>query len=119
MPCDHPLGIVGGYYVVILMKKVPGVRLSRHYLSELSPTERDEIREAFKIALMDVWNCDVVSHDTAFRNIMWDPEERKCYIIDYEECDIVEGEAQMPEEFTDKQFEWWDLTERHFCHNFV
>ncbi|PZD22196.1 hypothetical protein A1F97_11290 [Pyrenophora tritici-repentis] len=101
------------------MKKVPGVRLSRHYLSELSPTERDEIREAFKIALMDVWNCDVVSHDTAFRNIMWDPEERKCYIIDYEECDIVEGEAQMPEEFTDKQFEWWDLTERHFCHNFV
>lgn len=52
MPGDHPLGIVGGYYVVTLMTKIPGIQLTWQYLSDLSPAERDEIREAFKVALM-------------------------------------------------------------------
>ncbi|KAF2246504.1 hypothetical protein BU26DRAFT_566873 [Trematosphaeria pertusa] len=39
--------------------------------------ERDEIRAAFKEALIKVWDCWIDPHDSALRNIMWDEDERK------------------------------------------
>lgn len=49
---DHDLGIAGGHCVFILMFKVAGRRLTYNYLHGLSPTERQEIRDAFRLALL-------------------------------------------------------------------
>jgi hypothetical protein len=45
-------GMVGGYMIFIVMTKVPGRRLSRSEFWSLSLSKRDEIRAAFKEALM-------------------------------------------------------------------
>jgi hypothetical protein len=49
---DHSLGIIGGYFGFTLMTKLHGTRLTYGYMNSLSRAQRDEIREAFKLALM-------------------------------------------------------------------
>ncbi|XPS80049.1 hypothetical protein M3J09_012011 [Ascochyta lentis] len=78
-------GMVGGFVVFILMTKVPGVQLSREILQSKTIEERNVIRKAFKTALLELWKRRIEPEDCALRNLMWDDEQRKCYIVDFED----------------------------------
>ena len=45
-------GMVGGYVYYIVMTKVPGKKITAAWLASLPKKKRDEIRQAFKEALM-------------------------------------------------------------------
>lgn len=49
---DDDCAIIGGYAFFMLMTKVPGERLSYWDFRDLEQSERDDIRQAFKQALM-------------------------------------------------------------------
>lgn len=51
-PEMHVDGIIGGYFVAILMTQVPGGALRYDSFCKMQKIERDEIRDAFKEALM-------------------------------------------------------------------
>lgn len=46
--------IPGGYLIYLVLQNLPGVRLSREDYWNLSEAQREEIREAFKVAYMCV-----------------------------------------------------------------
>ncbi|KAF2868630.1 hypothetical protein BDV95DRAFT_596962 [Massariosphaeria phaeospora] len=106
-------GIVGGYMALILMKKVPGKRLSYYEYWKLSLAQRDEIRQAFKKALTAVWECGVRPLDKAMRSIVWDERDRTCYIVDFEDAEFY-NETDERQEFTDRDYRAWDLAESCF-----
>ncbi|KAH6642940.1 hypothetical protein C7974DRAFT_386433 [Boeremia exigua] len=80
--------MAGGYMIGILMTKVPGQKISYDdFWYDKVKEERDEIRAAFKTALLELWKCQIYPRDCALRNIMWDEYGRKCYIVDFEDWD--------------------------------
>ncbi|KAF2785889.1 hypothetical protein K505DRAFT_261098 [Melanomma pulvis-pyrius CBS 109.77] len=99
-----------GYAVFILMTKLPGERIDYHKYWKLSKTQRDEIRAAFKEALLEVFSHHIYPDDCALRNILWDEEARKCYIVDFEDYSVV----KTPSEFKDDYFRYWELAEESF-----
>jgi hypothetical protein len=50
-PGMHEDGIMGGYVYMLLMRKMPGVRLPYNTFSTMSRAQRDNVREAFRKAL--------------------------------------------------------------------
>jgi hypothetical protein len=48
----HEYGIVGGYVVMTLMTKMPGAALPYSTFCKMSREQRDEVREAFRSALL-------------------------------------------------------------------
>ncbi|KAF1955192.1 hypothetical protein CC80DRAFT_594384 [Byssothecium circinans] len=110
---NHFEEIVGGYFCFMLMSKVPGKRIEYDWYWALSKEERDEIREAFKVALLEVWDNGIEPHDTGLHNLMWDDEERKCYILDFEDCTFFnEEEGAREPKWTDDEWKRWRLAER-------
>ncbi|KAH7086526.1 hypothetical protein FB567DRAFT_528167 [Paraphoma chrysanthemicola] len=109
-PGTHKEGIARGFLVIILMTKVPGVQLSYQAVCAMSKAKRDEAREAFREALEDVWACGVQPNDSTLRNIVWDEQHRKCYIVDLEDCRVVDVNATPPE-FCDEEYRSWGLGE--------
>ncbi|KAF2853494.1 hypothetical protein T440DRAFT_552733 [Plenodomus tracheiphilus IPT5] len=108
----HPMGIIGGYLTMVLMTKLPGVCLDYKYLHGLSFADRNNLREDFRKALVNVWDNGVDPVDSARRNLIWNREARICYVIDYEGCDIDAEDSDQPLEFIeDVQYDAWDLTE--------
>ncbi|KAF2637345.1 hypothetical protein P280DRAFT_472070 [Massarina eburnea CBS 473.64] len=104
--------IVGGYLVFILMPKVPGLRIEHRWYWFLSKGKRDEIREAFKKALLSVWDCGIEPHDISLDNLMWNEEKRKCYILKFKDCTFFnEKKGGTKPEWTDKLWECWQLAE--------
>ncbi|KAF2751529.1 hypothetical protein M011DRAFT_473989 [Sporormia fimetaria CBS 119925] len=102
-------GMVGGYALFMLMPKLPGRTLTRESFWALPVEKREEIRQAFSEALREVRSLRINHTDPAMRNLMWDERQRKCYIIDYEEFDILK---QTPDPDTDKvHYDEWDIAE--------
>jgi hypothetical protein len=50
-PGMHEEGVVGGYAVMILMTEVPGSALPHDTFCRMSRTQRDAVRDAFRVAL--------------------------------------------------------------------
>ncbi|KAH7138575.1 hypothetical protein B0J11DRAFT_422148 [Dendryphion nanum] len=101
--------MVGGYIVFILMTKVPGKQISHNeFHNELTVLERNEIRQAFKKALIDVWTLGILPCDQALRNIVWDEKEKKCYVVDFENIDV--GTFKDPTAIFDNDYwHFWGL----------
>ncbi|ORY16536.1 hypothetical protein BCR34DRAFT_611411 [Clohesyomyces aquaticus] len=102
--------MVGGYITYILMTKVPGKRIRPDEFSSLSLKERHEIRKAFKEALHAVWKCGVYPRDSTMRNVVWDEQERKCYIVDFEDVEFVPTEVAVSR-WNDLEYIWWNLAD--------
>ncbi|KAF2112025.1 hypothetical protein BDV96DRAFT_689828 [Lophiotrema nucula] len=100
--------IVGGFVAFLLMTKVPGRSLTYEEYCGKSDAERNEIRLAFKEALEAVSACYIESCDKAIRNIVWDEEERKCYIVDFEYVAFLDDRDPLPP-WTNKQYKLWEL----------
>ncbi|KAK2756563.1 hypothetical protein FQN54_005456 [Arachnomyces sp. PD_36] len=75
--------IEGAYALHILMEKIPGRDLEG--FGELSMAERNEARIAFGTAIREFSSCGYIHYDPHPGNIMWDPEGKKAYIIDFED----------------------------------
>ncbi|KAF2277877.1 uncharacterized protein EI97DRAFT_465993 [Westerdykella ornata] len=107
---DHE-GIVGGYAFFIIMTKVPGQPLLSVFLN-LSASEREEVRQAFKEAITEFHALGMVHRDAGMRNLLWDRESRKCYIIDFEEHEIYR--TPYITEFGDYLYERWELSDSQY-----
>ncbi|KAK2756237.1 hypothetical protein FQN54_005645 [Arachnomyces sp. PD_36] len=102
--------VPGGYVVYLLMNKLPGIQIDQ--IEELSLKERNELRAAFKKAWIECRDCGFVSLDTTFKNLLWDRESQKCYIVDFE---IWDPGDYSP--WKDGIYDLWCLTV--FCGNGV
>ncbi|RFU29386.1 hypothetical protein B7463_g6961, partial [Scytalidium lignicola] len=80
---DQDSWVPGGCIIYILMEKLPGITVDNFY-GQLDREERDEMRRSFKEAWLECRDCGVVNMDDAIRNLLWDRENKKCYIIDFE-----------------------------------
>ncbi|KAF2868847.1 hypothetical protein BDV95DRAFT_630513 [Massariosphaeria phaeospora] len=110
-PESDPERMVGGYIVFTVMTKLPGKRITIDWYWRLELAERDEIRKAFKTALLSTWRHHIYPKDSALRNLLWDEQERKCYIVDFEDYNMVKFED--PEaKWVDDYFEFWKLAEK-------
>ncbi|KAK2783644.1 hypothetical protein FQN53_009096 [Emmonsiellopsis sp. PD_33] len=77
---DH---VAGGFCVALFMEKVPGKTLEN--FPELPISERNKVRLAFSKSLRQFYSAGYRHGDEACRNLIWDREREKCYIIDFEE----------------------------------
>ncbi|KAK2783325.1 hypothetical protein FQN52_000334 [Onygenales sp. PD_12] len=77
---DH---VAGGFCVALFMEKVPGKTLEN--FSGLPVSERNKVRSAFSKSLRQFYSAGYRHGDEACRNLIWDREREKCYIIDFEE----------------------------------
>lgn len=67
---DYTLLVPGGYIVYILMDRLPGVPLGDFW--DRGEAERQEIRDAFKVAYMDCIACGMITLDRGCDNLLWD-----------------------------------------------
>ncbi|KAH8811426.1 hypothetical protein F5884DRAFT_782070 [Xylogone sp. PMI_703] len=79
---DWDSWVPGGYLVYVLMEKLPGIIVDDFF--GLDRQERDEMRRCLKRAWLECMECGVINIDEGLRNVLWDKENRKCYIIDFE-----------------------------------
>ncbi|RMZ67476.1 Vacuolar sorting-associated VPS28 [Pyrenophora seminiperda CCB06] len=83
-----------GYTVFMLMNKLPGVTLNEDKFWNKDEETREEIRRAFKVALMDVWSYGVKPMDSGIHNIIWNEQEHTCYIVDFEDYTTTEQDPE-------------------------
>ncbi|KAJ5591445.1 uncharacterized protein N7459_001814 [Penicillium hispanicum] len=82
---SHEEWVPGGYKLYILMEKLSGSDPSALFFSgQMSLAERDRLRSAFKAAWLETVRSGVVHTDDAMRNLIWDSEGNKCYLVDWE-----------------------------------
>ncbi|KAI4912192.1 hypothetical protein J4E85_011126 [Alternaria conjuncta] len=103
----HRKAIVGGYCVFLLMTRLPGKPLGLDSFCKAPRDERDLIREAFRAAWLAVVKIGVVPMDCALRNIMWDKDESRCYIIDFEDIDKVHTSEYDSLSLSDRELALW------------
>ncbi|KAH8811932.1 hypothetical protein F5884DRAFT_855254 [Xylogone sp. PMI_703] len=93
----------GSYIVFILMEKLPGIIPWEFWRMPIE--KRDGIREAFDKAIKykalmifiheinedcrEVYSHGIESNDAGIKNLLWDERNNKCYILDYEDCRVV------------------------------
>jgi hypothetical protein len=76
----HP----GGYLICTIMTKVPGDTLWNLGYWSMSDTERAVIQKAFLARLRDIRALGIAPYDCALRNVLWDRENHKVSIVDFE-----------------------------------
>ncbi|KAH4066842.1 hypothetical protein HBH50_143790 [Parastagonospora nodorum] len=91
-------GMENGFVVFILMTKVSGEPLTYEKMQSKTCKERDIVRAALKKAAMALLKLGFSLHDRGMRNIMWDEENKKCCIVDFENYVAVKKNVE----------EWWD-----------
>ncbi|KAJ5366882.1 hypothetical protein N7541_000823 [Penicillium brevicompactum] len=106
--------VPGGYKDFLLMERVPGtVPGDGGFLENVLPTDEwTELKAAFKKAWLECIACGIYHSDEASRNLIWDREQQKIYIIDWEEWDPNE---RMPSEvltWSETVYTWWDIVNR-------
>lgn len=81
--------VPGGFACLILMEKLVGITPTDEWYWSRSLQERDEIRDAFKESYTKLLKLGIDHNDYALRNLIWNPDTRKCYIIDFEGVDFI------------------------------
>lgn len=107
--------VPGGYIVFILMSKLPGIRLSRSIFNDqfYSLEKRNQIREAFRVALTSFFRLRSEPMDSKLENLIWDQATGRCYMIDFEDCQDVAPYPEHVSRWDDAEWFLWGLA-RHF-----
>ncbi|PGG99163.1 hypothetical protein GX51_06422 [Blastomyces parvus] len=71
----------GGFLFFLVMERLPGRNLLN--FGDLPMSERDQVRLAFA---NEFYAFRFMHDDSHRRNLIWDPENKKCYIIDLEDA---------------------------------
>ncbi|KXS94215.1 hypothetical protein AC578_10709 [Pseudocercospora eumusae] len=74
----------------VIMSKLPGFDLSNRDEWE-DVVVMDVLRESFRTAQKAVLDCGVDNGSHSDRNIMFDPAQEKCYIVDFERASIKDS----------------------------
>ncbi|KAK5123906.1 hypothetical protein LTR85_002102 [Meristemomyces frigidus] len=99
----------GGYISYTVMTKMPGLDLMASKFWSLADEEKDERREAFLLVLKSIWRLGIAPYDCALRNVLWDPEQRKCSIVDFEHYDPAKDPINMHQK---EEMQRWGLVQR-------
>ncbi|OXV08266.1 hypothetical protein Egran_03972 [Elaphomyces granulatus] len=88
----------GGYISYLLMTNMPGIRLGTNVEEDslfwsLPRTERDEIREAFKVAYRDVLTIGICPEFPGLKNLLWEKQSKKIYIVDFQASEVEQNMA--------------------------
>lgn len=67
----------GGYLAYVVMTLMPGQDLMALKFWSMNDDQREEIRDAFLVAIKSVWSLGFEPYDCALRNILWEPETRR------------------------------------------
>ncbi|WEW61336.1 hypothetical protein PRK78_006826 [Emydomyces testavorans] len=99
--------VPGGYFAVFVMEKVPGHNLNHFF--DLPMSERDQVRLAFSKSIREFYSLGFKHEDEGRRNLVWDSENKKCYIIDLEDAYEVEP-PEKPSRFI-PELDWhsWEV----------
>ncbi|KAF2277878.1 uncharacterized protein EI97DRAFT_373854 [Westerdykella ornata] len=106
------IAMPGGYIAFLVMTKLPG--RSKSYDYEYWKLPRLLVKPSPPGAMLNigrnVWALGIDPRDRATRNIMWDEESKKCYIVDFEDYEVIDLEKpeEMPS-FGDWVYQSWGL----------
>ncbi|EZF31048.1 hypothetical protein H109_06693 [Trichophyton interdigitale MR816] len=97
----------GGFMVFIVMERLPGRNLQN--FNELPMSERDQVRLAFAKTIREFYSRRYIHYDPHRRNLVWDRESKKCYIIDLEDARHLDDDCP-PKIFTpERDFLVWGI----------
>ncbi|RAH53625.1 hypothetical protein BO85DRAFT_523314 [Aspergillus piperis CBS 112811] len=99
--------VPGGYIHFIAMELLPGVNVSSIFNS-MERRERDHLRSAFKKAWIECMSCGVEHDDIGLQNLLWDREQHKCYLIDFEHFDTPSSKFVT---WRDRNYLAWNLAQ--------
>ncbi|KAI1992530.1 hypothetical protein LOZ53_002462 [Ophidiomyces ophidiicola] len=96
--------VPGGFCAFFIMEKLPGHNLNN--FGALPMAERNQIRLSFAKSIREFYDLRYDHDDPARRNLIWDSEKKKCYIIDLEEAYEI-SDADKPRAFS-PELHWRD-----------
>lgn len=70
----------GGYLAYVVMTLMPGRDLMELKFWSMTEAQREEIRDAFLVAIKSVWSLGFEPYDCALRNILWEAETKTMYV---------------------------------------
>lgn len=70
----------GGYLAYVVMTLMPGQDLMALKFWSMTEAQREEIRDAFLVAIKSVWRLGFEPYDCALRNILWESETKTMYV---------------------------------------
>ncbi|PGH18350.1 hypothetical protein AJ80_04528 [Polytolypa hystricis UAMH7299] len=94
--------VPSGFIFFIVMERLPRRNLVN--FADLPMSERDQVRLAFVKAIREFYSFKFVHRDPDRRNLMWDPENKKCYIIDLEDAHQINDSAEPKKFIPEKDF---------------
>lgn len=71
----------GGYAVYVVMTLMPGLHLMDLGFWSIDESEREAIRDAFKLVIHSVWRMGFEPYDCALRNILWNRPTKTLYVL--------------------------------------
>ncbi|QKX58235.1 uncharacterized protein TRUGW13939_05356 [Talaromyces rugulosus] len=81
---DESGPVPGGYLVYLVVADLPGVRISRDDYWNLSRKQRDEVRDAFKVAYTDCLSCGIIRTSGVLgTSLIWDKASKKMFIVGF------------------------------------
>ncbi|KAL4891252.1 hypothetical protein BDV59DRAFT_203695 [Aspergillus ambiguus] len=98
-------GVPGGYKDYILMECLPGISPESTFENNMDGAERRALRAAFKAAWLDCIACGVCHEDPGQRNLLWDKQNNKCYLVDWE----LYHPAGEEDVWKDSEYQDWDM----------
>ncbi|KAJ9294033.1 hypothetical protein DTO271G3_7161 [Paecilomyces variotii] len=96
--------VPGGYIAFILMEKLPGRNLNNFHTFTLE--KRDEVRIAAARAIREFHSLGYLHLDPGRRNLIWDDETKRCFIIDLEDVEYVGKHTKF---IPRAEFVYWEL----------
>ncbi|KAM5470214.1 hypothetical protein MauCBS54593_004099 [Microsporum audouinii] len=94
-----------GYVVILIMQKCPGAPLTDFW--RYNEAKREKIREAFRRDYTNFLSYNAYAEDPRKENIIYDEQENKCWFIDHEQTDILDGPESLS--FYEGDFVRWGL----------
>ncbi|OJD24128.1 hypothetical protein ACJ73_04509 [Blastomyces percursus] len=99
--------VPGGFMFFIVMERLPGRNLVN--FADLPMPERDQVRLAFAKAIREFYSFRFVHRDPDRRNLMWDSENKKCYIIDLEDAHQINDDSERKKFIPEQGFYSWGI----------
>ncbi|KAK2810537.1 hypothetical protein FQN50_002794 [Emmonsiellopsis sp. PD_5] len=97
----------GGFISLLVMERLPGRNLVN--FADLPMSERNQIRLAFARSIREFYTFRFMHNDPARRNLMWDPDNKKCYIIDLEDAYQIDDAKEPTEFMPELHYREWEI----------
>ncbi|PGH03321.1 hypothetical protein AJ79_07399 [Helicocarpus griseus UAMH5409] len=98
----------GGFFSFLVMERLPGRNLVN--FADLPMSERDQVRLAFAKSICEFYAFRFMHNDPDRRNLMWGPENKKCYIIDLEDAYEINDDEEPTKFMPEFHYREWGIT---------